>query len=204
MTTGTKEIKETQENAQNTQPSAMEVIALLLKQNNELLAEVRELRLNGNGVIKKTGTSNAAKPVIDTYTGRFYHAESAAGAVIAVELNLKERFNKDGSRNTRVFYSIPNRETRFIPYVGTLTKADNGTVVQPPAPPVEEKPVVEEVEEVVEEVVEPIQAQAEQEVEQEVEQEANITNPAPVAAPVLLTTPANNHPNPKHHQGKRH
>ena len=123
----------TTENTQTEKTSAMDVIAMLLKENNDLRREML-LMVSGNGnIVTKKGVVHAAKPVVDTVTGKFYHAESAAGLAVAREENIKDLFTADGRVNSRVFYSIPDYGTRFVPYVGApLTKEDNGKVVQPP------------------------------------------------------------------------
>lgn len=84
MTTETKE-------TQKTEVSAMEVIAKLLEQNNQLLKEVIELRTNGGGS-GTTRTGRAPKRAVrcmDTKTGNVYHSHASAGMAVAPEYGLK-------------------------------------------------------------------------------------------------------------------
>ena len=137
MTTETK----TPENAQNTQVSAIEVIAMLLKQNTDLRKDMDELiaKVNSNGGGTQNSNGGAkkmdrtAQPMVDLVTGKFYHTKSAAGIAVARAEGLKDLWTKSGTINTWVFNQVPDKENRFIPYVGVpLTKESNGKVVQAP------------------------------------------------------------------------
>lgn len=76
---------------QKIEASAMDVIAMLLKQNNDLLAENNALRINGggNGNAKKGRTPRTAVRCMDTKTGNVYHSHASAGMAVAPELGLK-------------------------------------------------------------------------------------------------------------------
>ena len=92
----TEKVEEkTQENAQGKELSpkadAMDVIAMLLKENNDLRKEMIVLRSNGetNGTPKKKAAPRPAVRCMDTKTGIVYHSHASAGMAVAPEYNLK-------------------------------------------------------------------------------------------------------------------
>jgi len=146
-----------------TKTDPMEVIAMLLKQNNELLRENTALRTDGNGTTKKGRAPRAAVRCMDTKTGNAYHSHASAGMAVAPEFGLKV--------HNFVWYEV-------------ITKA-----------PGRFTDISEEKYQAV------LKANAEK-------QEANITPPAPVAAPVNppapVAAPVNTTPKPGQNQGHRH
>jgi len=91
MTTETKKTTENVQNEQKTETSAMDVIAMLLKENNDLRKGMIELMAggNGNGGTKKGRAPRAAVRCMDTKTGNVYHSHASAGMAVAPEFGLK-------------------------------------------------------------------------------------------------------------------
>jgi len=96
---------------ENTQASAMDVIAMLLKENNDLRRGMLELQVNGggNGTTKKGRAPKSAVRCMDTKTGNVYHSHASAGMAVAPEFGLKvhnfvwyEVLAKDNTRFTDI------------------------------------------------------------------------------------------------------
>lgn len=99
---------ETKENAQNTQASAMDVIAMLLKENNDLRKMMTTMTADGgNGTTKKGRTPRPAVRCMDTKTGNVYHSHASAGIAVAGEYGLK-------THNFVWYEVIAKDKTRFV------------------------------------------------------------------------------------------
>ena len=106
-------------NAQNGQAQvapkadAMDIIAMLLRENNELRRMQTVASGNGNGGGSGRGGRHVPQPVVDTKTGVVYRTKASAGKAVCAEYGIS-LFGKNGKINNFVWYEVIKADsTRF-------------------------------------------------------------------------------------------
>ncbi len=121
----------------NGENQMLSAVVLMMGEMAAMRKEISELR-TAKPTSTRTGLGGrrVAKPVLDTKTGKVYHAESTAGMAVATEYGLSAT-KPDGTKNSFVWYQIPDRDKRFKSitsqeYQETLAKQNQPTA-QPAA-----------------------------------------------------------------------
>ena len=104
-------------NAQNQtqapKADAWDIIAMLLKENNELRRMQTVASGNGNGGGSGRGGRHVPQPVVDTKTGVVYRTKASAGKAVCAEYGIS-LFGKNGKVNNFVWYEVIKADsTRF-------------------------------------------------------------------------------------------